>query len=188
MVGFRGRLGDLWNTDEEISIDMVHEPNAGADAVTPEVEGRGLLGERIVEHGVAGIDKDEEAPLVTLGKPTEERWSAELQRARDGIVARDDGFEVTAHGGLPAEAVLLGVHERIRRCLALHLAEELEIPRQLLRVGQIAAQVEKVRIRIVAAVVEINRFLRACSTERKGHAGTEFRFVVFADRAGVVID
>ena len=167
---FAGFLGDLGNSNEEFAIDVADETEARAHAVAPEGESGFLLGEGIDEGRVAAIDEDEEPPFIALGQAAEERGGLELERAGDRVVADDGGLEVAAHGVEATEAELLGVHERIGGRLALHGAEELEIPGEFLGVVDPAPEVEKVRAGVVAAVVEIDRLLLAGAAEGKGHA------------------
>jgi len=83
---------------------------------------------------------------------------------------------------------LLGVHERICGRLTLDGGEKLEVPRELFGVVDPAAEVEKVRAGVVAAVVEINRLLLAGSPEGEGDAAREAGLVMFPGRAGVVVN
>jgi len=65
-------LGNLRDADEDFAVEVLDEAQARAEPVAPQREVRLLLGEGVVEHGVAGVEEGENAEFVAFGHPREE--------------------------------------------------------------------------------------------------------------------
>src|SRR5581483_9902531 len=107
---------------------MVEQPDAAARAHTGQPEARGLFRQGVVQCQPVAVAEGVESPFLgrALPKPVEDRWTAQLDRAKKGVVADLLGLEVAADRVQPAAAELLIVDQRPVGDLALHLAENLE--------------------------------------------------------------
>ena len=102
----------------------------------------------------------------------QKRRSAEFKCAENCIIAERLCLLVATSRAHAAAAKLLAVHQRLIRRLTVQFQKQLPVPPKLLRVRNVATEIDEISIRPEAVAIQFRRFAaRASDTERDSGAG-----------------
>src|SRR5580704_1582978 len=123
---------------------MIRETDPAADSEARQIEFRHLLRQGVEERQVAALGKKINSPIGGfVPRNVQERRTAQLHRAKDGVVAENLAFQIAANRPQTAAAILLPAYQRQISNLTLHFSVQLESFGKFVGMRDVAAQINK---------------------------------------------